>query len=61
MFRLERARYPLVLTVHDECLSEAPIGFGSADEYREILMEKDPWFAEVPIAATAWEGPRYVK
>jgi DNA polymerase len=61
MFRLERAGYPLVLTVHDECLSEAPIGFGSADEYREILMEKDPWFAEVPIAATAWEGPRYVK
>jgi DNA polymerase len=61
MFRLERAGYPLVLTVHDECLSEAPIGFGSADEYREILMEKDSWFAEVPIAATAWEGPRYVK
>jgi DNA polymerase len=61
MFRLERAGYPLVLTVHDECLSEASVGFGSADEYREILMEKDPWFAEVPIAATAWEGPRYVK
>ena len=61
MFRLERAGYPLVLTVHDECLSEAPTGFGSADDYRAILMEKDPWFAEVPIAATAWEGPRYVK
>lgn len=61
MLRLEKAGYPLVLTVHDEGLSEVLKDFGSAEEYRQILLQKDDWLAEVPIAATAWEDVRYVK
>jgi DNA polymerase len=61
MLRVEEAGYPLVLTVHDECLSEAPEGYGSVEDYLRLLLIKDAWFEEVPIAATAWEGPRYVK
>lgn len=59
MLRLEAAGYPLVLTVHDEGLSEVDKDFGSAEEYRQILLQKDDWLKDVPIAATAWEGPRY--
>lgn len=61
MFRVEEAGYPLVLTVHDELLSEAPIGFGSLDEYRKLLLKKERWFDGVPISASVWEGPRYDK
>ncbi len=61
MFRLEAAGYPIVLTVHDETLSEVAADYGSAEEYQQILLQKPKWLAEVPIAATSWEGPRYDK
>lgn len=61
MLRLEAAGYPLVLTVHDEGLSEVPADFGSAEEYRQILLQKDAYLADVPIAATSWEDDRYTK
>jgi DNA polymerase len=61
MFRLEAAGYPLVLTVHDEVLSEVDADYGSLDEYRGLLLQKRKWLADVPLAATAWEGFRYDK
>ena len=61
MFRLEAAGYPLVLTVHDEVLSEVDADYGSLDEYRGLLLQKRKWLTDVPIAATAWEGFRYDK
>ncbi len=61
MFRLEEAGYETVLTVHDEALSEVDAGFGSIDEYRGILLQKSKWLADVPLAATTWEGDRYDK
>ncbi len=61
MFRLEAAGYPLVLTVHDENLSEVLASFGSAVEYREIMATPDPWCLDMPVAVSAWEDLRYVK
>lgn len=61
MFRLEAAGYPLVLTVHDENLSEVDEMFGSADEYRRIMAAPDDWCPDMPTAVGAWEDRRYVK
>lgn len=59
MFRLEDAGYPIILTVHDEALSEVDEGFGSAAEYQKIMEITPAWTKGLPITAKAWEGPRY--
>jgi DNA polymerase len=59
MFRLEEAHYPIVLTVHDETLSEVDSHFGSPEEYQRLMEIREPWFFDVPITAKTWEGYRY--
>ena len=59
MFRLEAAGYPIVLTVHDEALSEVDAAFGSAAEYQRIMEIGEAWYAGLPATAKAWEGNRY--
>lgn len=61
MFRAEDAGYPIVLTVHDELLSEVDEGFGSADDYQRIMSVLPPWATGLPVATAAWEDKRYVK
>jgi len=61
MFRLEDAGYPIVLTVHDEVLSEVPQGFGSVEEFEKLMAPEVEWAAGLPIAVGAWEGERYAK
>jgi DNA polymerase len=61
MKRLEAAGYAIVLTVHDEIVAEVPIGFGSLDEFRRLLVAAPAWAADLPIAAKCREGARYSK
>jgi DNA polymerase len=61
MLRIESAGYPIVLHVHDEVVSEVPIGFGSTDEFVRLMTCKPAWALELPIAANAWNGSRYSK
>ena len=61
MFRVEEAGYPVVLTVHDEVLSEHEVGFGSVDEFSTLLSVNPPWADGLPIAAAGWRGTRYRK
>lgn len=61
MFRVEEAGYPVVLTVHDEVLSEHDVGFGSVDEFSTLLSVNPPWADGLPIAAAGWRGTRYRK
>lgn len=61
MIRLEGAGYPLVLTVHDEALSEVAEDFGSPEEYQRLMEVREPWFGDLPITAKAWTDVRYVK
>ena len=61
MFRVEAAGYPIVLTVHDEILAEVPDGFGSVEEFEQLMVPDVEWAAGLPIAVGAWEGKRYVK
>lgn len=61
MFRVDR-EYPIVLTVHDEIVSDVP-GATEEDLSRFIsLMEVVPSWAEgFPVAAEGWIGERYHK
>ena len=59
---VERARYPIVTTVHDEIVTETPTTFeytpaGLADAMGNV----PPWCPDLPLAVTAWEGKRYRK
>jgi DNA polymerase bacteriophage-type len=60
MLRIERAGFPIVLTVHDEVVSEAPVD-RSLDEFKRLLIEVPDWARGLPISAKAWSGPRYRK
>lgn len=61
MLRVEQAGYPIVLTVHDEIVSETPAGFGSFDEFKRLMLIPPVWAKGFPIAAAGWEGDRYRK
>ncbi len=59
---LERANYPVVLTVYDECLTEVPVDWGSAEEVASCMMNiKAPYARDWPISCEAWRGGRYCK
>lgn len=60
-FDLEEAGYPVILDVHDELVTEPPIGHGSVEEVRAIMSRPRAWCPGFPLAAKAWEGPRYGK
>ena len=61
MIRVEKAGYPVVLTVHDEIVAEVPDGFGALDEFQRLLTVIPPWAIGCPIAADGWEATRYRK
>ena len=61
MLRLDSAGYPIVMHVHDEVISETPNGFGSLQEFEEIMAEPPIWALDLPIAVEGWEGKRFRK
>lgn len=61
MVRLEKKGYRGLLMVHDEGITEKPIGTGSVEEFTKILCEVPPWATGMPISAKGWTGPRYRK
>lgn len=53
--------YPVILTVHDELLSEVPADQADPDEYGRLMSVLPVWAAGLPVAAQAWSDERYVK
>jgi DNA polymerase len=61
MVRVERAGYPIILTVHDEVVAEPRADFGGAEEFQRLMSVLPPWADGLPIAASGFEAERYRK
>ena len=61
MLRVEAAGYPVVMSVHDEVVSEAPIGFGSLEEFERLMCVMPDWATGLPMAVEGFECERYRK
>jgi DNA polymerase bacteriophage-type len=51
----------LIMTVHDELVSEIPKGAGDVHEFERLVSATRPWAAGLPVGAEAWRGRRYRK
>jgi len=59
---VEDAGYPLILSVHDEGLSEVPDDPRfSVQEYNRLMTILPSWAQDFPLESDCWEGPRYKK
>jgi len=61
MIRVEKAGYCMILTVHDEIVSEDDEDFGSREEFEHLMSIVPVWARGCPIAVDGWEGYRYRK
>jgi DNA polymerase len=62
MLHADRAGYNIVLTVHDEIVSEQPFGHGSVAELESLMGTLPPWAEGWPVFARGgWEGREYRK
>jgi DNA polymerase len=61
MLRLEEQGYPVIASVHDEVISEVPLGEGTVDEMVRIMCELPEWAKGFPLAAEGKESVRYGK
>lgn len=61
MARIERAGYPVVLTVHDEIIADVPEGHGSLEEFEALMAHVPAWARGVPVEVEGWEGERWRK
>jgi DNA polymerase len=58
----ERGGYPIILHVHDEVVTELPLGVGSPEELSLLMSIRPPWPTDgLPLAVKTWEDRRYVK
>jgi DNA polymerase len=62
MLAVENARFQIVLTVHDEIVTEAPMWPEFSAEKLSAIMSRPPrWAPDLPLAASGFESHRYRK
>ena len=61
MHNVEDAGLPVVLTVHDELLSEVRLGKDYVTAYEKLMSMVPKWAVRLPISVKAWQHRRYVK
>lgn len=59
--RTEAAGYPPVLLAHDEDMALVPTGFGSDEEFLELLCQREEWYADLPLTGEVWRDVRFRK
>lgn len=61
MLRVEAAGYPVVLTVHDEIVTEHDPARDAVADFEALVAQVPPWAEGCPVAAEGWRGTRYRK
>lgn len=63
MFRCEENGYPVVLTVHDEILTEPVTAHADYKTLEQIMEDSPDWVKalRIPIKSEGWQGERYKK
>ena len=62
MMRVEAAGYKIILTVHDEIISDCNKDHGSQEEFESLMAGPNPdWLTDCPVAVDGWFGTRYRK
>lgn len=61
MLNLDNAGYKIILSVHDEVLSECQKGVKSLTDFEKIMSTIPPWAEGLPLKVEAWQGTRYKK
>jgi DNA polymerase len=62
MMRAEAEGYHVILSVYDEIITEVPEGFGSTEEFEQLMAGPLPdWAHDWPVSVKGWEGARYKK
>ena len=61
MLTVEELGYSVVLTVHDEIVSETAEDFGSVEEFNKAICILPTWASGLPLMAESWKGYRYRK
>lgn len=62
MLRLDETdTYTVILTVHDEVVSEVREGEGDLKEYEALVAQSPTWADGIPIVAEGWRARRYRK
>lgn len=61
MMRVEEAGYRIVMHVHDELVTDTPIGFGSLAEVEEIMSQPIDWAPGLTLNAEGFETTFYMK
>lgn len=63
MFNCEAAGHPVILTVHDEAITEVPEAIASKESFEGFMLDQPDWvkYLRIPVGADCWLGPRYRK
>lgn len=62
MFRVRKADYPIVLTIHDEIIGERDKGTGGDfGEFSRLMAIVPDWIPGIPIAVSGYRAERYRK
>lgn len=59
--RLEKAGYPVVFHIHDECVIEIEKGLANLDAVVEIMSQPITWAPGLPLNADGWVGEYFTK
>jgi DNA polymerase len=61
LFEFEKEDIPVVMHVHDEVLTEVPIGQYDVSTIESIAASTPAWAKDLPVEASGWKGNRYQK
>lgn len=61
MERLDKEGWSIILSVHDELLTDNPIGERTAQELEAEMAKPPEWAADLPLKVEGWTGHRYRK